>query len=301
MERRTAQFGLNRDVWRDDYEPFPESDASFTAGELLFTNAGGSFGFTSSAVGNVLTLNGVGNVGINNNGAGLETFANAIKLGAAQTWTTTSTGTLTFNAYSTATVNLSGFQLTANAGAGLITFNEAISGTGAGSLFMTSGTGTVALNGANTYAGATSVTAGILQLGNISAINGSSGVTVASNAELQFNLTGTNTFNGPAMTISGTGVGSAGAIDNIASGVNTYNGNLTLGAATTIQDNGTLTLGGTIGNGGFALTVNGSGAPNLNGAISGGGALIYSGTGRSTSAVPTPTRGRPRSVRESWR
>ena len=215
--------------------------------ELQFNKTG-----TNTFTGPAMTISGtgVGSAGaINNIASGVNTYNGNLTLGAATT--IQDNGTLTLGG----TIGNGGFALTVN-GSGAPNLNGAISGGGA---LIYSGTGSLDLGGSNTYTGTTTVSSGILALTNAAAINSSSGVTVANNAELQFNKTGTNTFTGPAMTISGTGVSSAGAINNIASGVNTYNGNLTLGAATTIQDNGALTLGGTIGNGGNLFTVNGSG------------------------------------------
>ena len=203
--------------------------------------------------------------------------------------TVNGTGALVLNGYNVSvgslagtgsgTVTLGANTLTFNGGAGgTANFSGVISGTG-GAITVNKASLIEVFSGADTYTGATSVTAGVLSLGSTGAIASSSGVTVSSGGELQFSGTGTNTFTGPAMNLSGSGVSGAGAINNVASGTNTYNGNITMGAATTIQDNGVLTLGGTLNNAGYLLTVNGSGTPTLGGIVSGTGGLTYSGTG----------------------
>jgi autotransporter-associated beta strand protein len=252
----------------------PKITTSTSVGELMFSTAAGNETF--SGTGNTLTLKAPNAFGIWDYGVSGTTinFGNNFALGVSQTWEIYGGGNMSF----TGTVSLASYTLTfVDTGSGTMTFGGAISGSGG----LSVSSGKVNLNSANSYTGATSV-AGILSLGAAGAIASSSGVTVSSGGELQFGKTGTNTFTGPAMNISGAGVSGAGAINNIASGTNTYNGNITMGAASTIQDNGALTLGGTIANGGNLLTVNGSGTPTLGGVVSGSGGLTYSGTGTLT-------------------
>src|SRR5205814_406259 len=102
-------------------------------------------------------------------------------------------------------------------------------------------TGTVTLTGANTYTGATSISAGILNIQNPTALGTTAaGTTVSSGATLQ--IQDGITVGAEALTISGTGAtGQTGALVNV-SGTNNYGGNLTLGATTIISyDSDTLT------------------------------------------------------------
>ena len=148
--------------------------------------------------------------------------------------------------------------------------------------FSKNGTGTMVLSGANSYTGATTVSAGVLNIQNASALGTTAaGTTVASGAalEIQNNIT----VGAEALSLAGTGVGSNGALRNI-SGTNSFAGNITLTAASEIQsDAGTLTVSGTLGGATQALTVDGAGNTTLNGVIgTTTGTLTKNGAGTLT-------------------
>ncbi len=146
------------------------------------------------------------------------------------------------------------------------------------------GAGTLILSGANDYNGATTVSAGVLNIRNGSALgNTSSSTTVANNAalEIQGNITVAED-----VVISGTGVSSGGVLRNV-SGNNTWTGNVNLATNSQISsDSGQLSINGTVGRSGATsrvLTLAGAGDIVVNGSISGNITnLIVNTTGNLT-------------------
>jgi autotransporter-associated beta strand protein len=163
-------------------------------------------------------------------------------------------------------------------------FNSVISGTGA---LIQAGSGNLVLSGVNTYTGNTTVSSGMIQISNASALGSTgNGTTVASGATLA--LSGNITLQGENITISGSGVGGNGALRNLAGSntVNTTAVTITLAADAAIgSDEGTLTLERSSGN--FITTSNNSnltlvGAGNFtirNNIALGSGGLTMNGTG----------------------
>ncbi|MES2694772.1 MAG: autotransporter-associated beta strand repeat-containing protein, partial [Verrucomicrobiota bacterium] len=135
-----------------------------------------------------------------------------------------------------------------------------------------SGNGALILTNANTYTGATTLNAGILNIQNSGALGtGTLGVTVASGAALQ--LQGNLTVSGQPLTINGPGFSSTNGALRSLSGDNTWTGNVTIGNASLIQvDAGSLTFSG---------AVDGSG----NVSKAGPGNLILSGAGTLTGTA----------------
>ncbi|MFC5769758.1 autotransporter-associated beta strand repeat-containing protein, partial [Thauera sinica] len=177
-----------------------------------------------------LTISGVGSGGTGalQNAGGSNTWGGAITL-AADSVIDTGTGTLT----------LSG----AIGGAYALTFASAgdtvaggVIGTGAGTLTK-SGAGTLTLNAANTYTGATTVSAGTLKLGINGALASASATTVASGATLN--------LDGKTQTLAS--LASSGTLNLGTGGTLTLSGNSSIGTVTgsgTIKvTGGTLTLG----------------------------------------------------------
>ena len=147
------------------------------------------------------------------------------------------------------------------------------------------GTSTWTLSGANTYTGATTISAGTLQIGN-GTTDGSidAASAIVDNAALVYNLAGSNNFSN---VISGSGtVTKTGPGSLTLSGSNSHTGGTTV-------NNGTLQLGNANALGTGGLSVNG-GALDLNGnnvsvpAFSGAGGAItnsVSGTATLTASV----------------
>jgi autotransporter-associated beta strand repeat len=182
--------------------------------------------------------------------------------------------------------NTETITLTGN-GSGVVTLSGTIlAGNGQRDYAITkSGTSTYVLSGANTYGGATTVSTGILNIQNNTALGGTgSGTSVASGATLQ--IQNGITVGAEGLTLNGTGAtGQNGALVNV-SGTNNYGGLVTLGSATTISsDSGTLNLTntGTITGSGNALTLTGSGDGSVSSVIgTGAGTLTKSGSGSWT-------------------
>ncbi len=249
---------------------------SITSGAALQIQGG----ITTAA--EALTLRGTGisttgalrNISGNNNYAGLVTLASASRINS-------DSGTLTLS--HTGTITGFGIGLTVG-GAGDTTIASII-GTDSGTLTK-DGAGTLTLSGASTYTGATTVSAGVVNIQNASALGtNAAGTSVASGAALQ--IQGSITTAAEDLTLNGTGVSSDGALRNI-SGTNTYAGLVTLGSASRINsDSGTLTLSnsGTITGSGLGLTVGGAGNTTINSIIgTGSGTLTKDGAGTLTLA-----------------
>lgn len=245
----------------------PNLSASLTIQELNFsTTASSGYDLTSSNTSIKLTLTrtGTGTTSAINaaNTSGTNTIDAPIVLGAA------GGGTQTFT----------------QANGGTLVINGVISSTNTVTLSL-AGAGTIRLTGTNTYAGATTVLGGIVNIQNGSALGTTAaGTTVASGATLQ--IQGGISIGAEALTISGTGTaGQNGALVNV-SGTNNYGGLLTLGGASTISsDSGTLNLTntGTITGSGFGLTLTGSGNGSISSIIgTGAGTLTKTGTGTWT-------------------
>jgi len=174
-----------------------------------------------------------------------------------------------------------GRPVTLRAGGGTVDtngFNETYSGvaSGVGGLVKTGG-GTLILTGASTYTGGTTISAGILQLGNGGA-SGSIVGDIVDNAALVINRSGTLTLGG---AISGTGsLTQAGPGTTVLAGASTYTGGTTISAGTLqIGDGGTSgSIAGNITDN-AALVFNRSDTVTYGGSISGSGSLTQAGPG----------------------
>lgn len=215
-----------------------------------------------------LTLSGSGissggalrNISSDNSWAGNVVLANPTRINS-------DSGTLTISGG----VSGAGQNLTVG-GSGNVTFTGAIATTTGG--LAIDGAGTVTLTGANTYSGATTIASGAaLNVQNAAALgNTSSGTTVSSGGALQ--IQGDTLLNAETITINGSGIASDGAIRSI-SGANKLAGTISLNSASTIAvDTGTLTLNGSINNGGSTLTTAGGGNTIIAGGLSGSGGLV---------------------------
>ncbi|MBI3196789.1 MAG: autotransporter domain-containing protein [Rhodospirillales bacterium] len=212
-----------------------------------------------------LTGTGIASGGALRNVSGDNTYGGAITLSGGATRINSDAGTLTLNgAIGGAAQNVT------LGGAGNATIGGII-GTTTGTLTK-DGVGTATLTGANTYTGATTISAGALNIQNNTALGTTAGgVTVASGAALE--MQGGIAVGTEALSLSGLGVSNGGALRSI-SGTNSYAGAITLtgGGAGISSDAGTLTVSGVISGLGQTLTVGGAGTTVLT------AANTYSGT-----------------------
>ena len=247
-------------------------------GTLALSNSGNAYTGTTAINAGTLLISGAATLG---NGANLTLGGGALDLGTSSQ--TVGAVSITAAAASGDTIkngSLVGTSYAASLASGnaLVSANLLLNGVAG---FAKTGAGTVTLSGANTYTGATSVSAGFLQFNSPGAIGGTGNtVTVTSPGTLVF---------GPAFgTIQGTLTGrvvssSTGVIaaDNHASENLDFSGagaNLTaasLGAVGSIAYTGTLTPNGTtyrLGGGGGTLTLS-----NANAITGVGNSLIVTG------------------------
>ncbi|UVE19151.1 autotransporter-associated beta strand repeat-containing protein [Pseudomonas sp. LS44] len=263
-----------------------------TINNVIATTTGG---LTKDGSG-TLILNGAntysGATTINAGTLQLGTGNNRLSTATAVTIANVAGATLNLNGFNQQVASLAGGGSTGGAvalGSGTLTINKAsgsssFAGTigGTGGLTKT-GVGTQILSGTNTYGGATTVSAGILNIQNSNALGTTSGATtVASGAELQ--LQGNIAVGAEALTLNGTGIGNRGALHNV-SGNNSYAGAVTLGSNSRMNsDAGLLTLNGdTVSGTTQTLTVGGAGNTLLNNSIATtSGGLTKDGTGKLT-------------------
>jgi len=254
--------------------------ASATGDNVTYnTSTGGSIMFRATSVGGLSRFN----VGAGSRIAMFDS-ANAVALGSLS-----GSGAVSNNAPGASTFSIGGLNETSTFAG---TIFEA-GGSGALSIDKV-GSGGLILSGENTYTGSTTVSAGALTVANASGLGAiSGGTTVASGATLA--LSGGITVGAEALTLSGTGLGGAGALTSVNSGVNTFEGAITLAASSSINVQNTsslnlsggitgantdLTLGGSSNNGGRILGVIaiGSGSITKSGSLwTLGGANTYSG------------------------
>jgi autotransporter-associated beta strand protein len=163
-----------------------------------------------------------------------------------------------------------------------ITLSAAVSGSG--SLAQTGG-GVLTLLGSNTYTGGTTISAGMLQVGNGTAASSLGTGTLTDNSLLVFNLPGAASFTGV--------IGGSGSLTQAGTGIltltggNTYAGGTTISAGTLQVGNGGSgaalgSAGGLLDNG--SLVFNHTDAVTLSAstAVSGSGSLTQTGTGLLT-------------------
>jgi fibronectin-binding autotransporter adhesin len=226
------------------------SGVSVTSGAVLDLNG------INYSTARALTLNGTGIASggalINSNATGA-TYAGLVTLGSASSILG---GTGTINLSNAGTITGAGFGLTLGGAQGGTL--ASILGTGAGTLTKQDA-GTWTLSGANTFSGATTVSAGTLKLNNTAALGSSTGVSVTSGAVLDLN--GQNYATSIPLTLNGTGIATGGALINSNATGATYAGLITLGSASSILGGtGTINLSnaGTIAGSGYGLTLGGA-------------------------------------------
>ena len=169
---------------------------------------------------------------------------------------------------------------TFNVGNGTIWNDLQLNGVISGSYGITKETASscLVLNGNNTYTGTTNITQGRLRVTNANGLGTTgNGTVVSSGAALE--LSSNRTFAAEPLSIAGTGSANGGALKS-SSGTNTWQGNITLTAASDIQcDAGDLTISGSI-TGTYASTFEAIGNILVSGAIATGtGTLTKTGAG----------------------
>lgn len=191
--------------------------------------------------------------------------------------TTVSSGTLQIGAGSTTGSilgNVTNNSVLAFNRSDTFTFTGAISGSGTVNQI---GTGTLVLAGANSYTGDTTISSGVLQVGN-GGTSGSLTGDVINNAALAFNRSDRLVYSG---VVSGTGeLRQTGSGTTVLTGTNTFTGTTQITAGTLqVGDGGQSgSLTGNVVNN-ATLVFNRSNSTAFTGNVSGSGLLVQQGTG----------------------
>ena len=167
--------------------------------------------------------------------------------------TLNTTATFTFDSNRGIALNAGGGTIETDA-ATTLTYGGIMAGSGT---FDKTGTGTLILDGVNTYTGLTTVQAGSLEVTDANALGGTgSGTVVQSGATLEISSISADMAAEP-LTVNGTGAGGVGSLFWTNSGLEEWTGDITLGSNATIANSSgsTMRISGDIDLNGSTLTV----------------------------------------------
>ncbi|MES2252449.1 MAG: autotransporter-associated beta strand repeat-containing protein [Pseudomonadota bacterium] len=134
---------------------------------------------------------------------------------------------------------------TINANHNWMVLSGIISGSGA---LIQSGVGTLALSGANTYTGTTTISAGTLKIGNGGTAGSIASTSIVNNAALAFDLSSAYTYAG---TVSGSGALTQSGSSTLTLSSATYTGATTISAGGTLMGNIATSIGVAVAGGGI--------------------------------------------------
>jgi len=244
----------------------PDINQNWSVGTITFSSSTSSFTL-ASAEGKTLTIYG----GFTNSSSSTQSVSSAVVIASDQTWLADS-GNLNFSG----PIATNGNDLTID-GPNNTAISGAISGGNSSAYIYKNGAGTLTLSGNNSFSNSLTVNAGTVLATSNTALGSGAFATVISGATLAFQ--NNVSVNESGLTIAGSGVAGAGAIQNV-SGNNTLNDQISLtGAATISSASGTLTLGSPISTESFGLTVAGAGNTTLTGQVGGNGSLTTNSSG----------------------